>query len=116
MKIIPTMSVEPQTPAEDVEGVQVRWIIDKSIGAPNFAMRHFEIAPGGHTPHHGHDFEHVIKVEKGKGIAVDEKGEELSLEEGQSAFVPANSTHQFRNPFGEPFEFLCIIPNPEKKG
>ena len=108
----------PEKPVEmeGAKNVRMRILVGPDDGSDGIIMRRFSILPGGHTPHHSHAFEHVIKVEKGKGVAIDKKGSELSLEEGQSAFVPANSTHQFKNPYGEPFEFLCIIPNPEKKG
>ena len=108
----------PEKPVE-MEGakdVRMKILIGTGDGSDNIIMRRFSILPGGYTPHHSHDYEHVVKVERGRGIAIDENGVELSLGEGQSAFVPADSTHQFKNPSGEPFEFLCIIPNPEKKG
>ncbi len=41
-----------EAPAQEVAmegavGVKIRWLIGEQNGAPNFAMRHFEIAPGG---------------------------------------------------------------------
>jgi len=100
---------------EGAKDVRMKILLGPEDGSDNIILRRFSIRPGGHTPHHRHPYEHLVKVEKGRGMAIDEAGHELSLGEGQSAFVPADSTHQFRNPYGEPFEFLCIIPNPEKK-
>jgi hypothetical protein len=56
-----------QTPAKPVEmegssGCRVRWLVDEKDGAPTFAMRQFEVAPGGHTPQHFHDYEHEVFV------------------------------------------------------
>ena len=107
---------EKQVEMEGAKEVTMKILIGTGDGSDNIIMRRFRILPGGNTPHHSHNYEHVIKVESGRGIAIDENGNELDLAEGQSTFVPANSTHQFKNPYGEPFEFLCIIPNPEKKG
>jgi quercetin dioxygenase-like cupin family protein len=89
-------------------------LIGPDDGSDNIIMRRFTIHPGGYTPHHNHNFEHVIKVMSGKGIAVDENGQEHHLQSGQSLFVKPNDMHQFKNLNTELFEFLCIIPNPEK--
>lgn len=83
-------------------------------GSQNIVLRHFKILPGGHTPRHKHPYEHLVKIEKGKGIAIDENGEERELSSGNGVFIKPDEEHQFKNPYPEPFEFLCIIPNPEK--
>ena len=57
-----------------------------------------------------------MKIEANKGIAVDENGNEFEVSKGQSVLVSPDVMHQFRNPFSEDFEFLCIIPNPALKG
>ena len=95
---------------EGAEKVKMRILIGEKEGSKNIIMRHFRVAPGGHTPHHQHDFEHVIKIEKGKGILLDLDGVQHEVEAGMSAFIPANEMHQFQNPSDEDFEFLCIIP------
>ncbi len=106
----------PETPVEDEEVVNVlrKILIGPEDGSHNIIMRHFKVLPEGHTPFHSHDHEHIVKIEKGKGIVVLETGEEVMVLQGQSLLVEKNETHQFKNPFSEPFEFLCIILNPEK--
>jgi quercetin dioxygenase-like cupin family protein len=95
--------------------VKMKILIGPNDGSENIIMRHFIIAPGGHTPFHQHNYEHVVKIENNKGITVDENGNEHEVMKGQSLFVKPNDKHQFRNPFNEDFEFTCIIPNPDKK-
>ena len=51
---------------EGAAGCRVRWLIGEGDNAPNFAMRKFEVAPGGHTPRHFHDYEHEVYVLAGK--------------------------------------------------
>jgi len=46
---------------------------------------------------------------------VDKDGKEFEVSEGNSIYVVPDEMHQFRNPFNEDFEFLCIIPNPQKQ-
>jgi quercetin dioxygenase-like cupin family protein len=99
---------------EGADKVRMRILIGPGDGSDNIIMRHFIVAPGGNTPFHNHNYEHVIKVEKGLGIAVDKDGVEHQVKEGQSLFVKPGDLHQFRNPYYRDFEFLCIIPNPEK--
>jgi quercetin dioxygenase-like cupin family protein len=99
---------------DGAKNVKMKILIGPNDGSGDIIMRHFIIAPGGNTPYHQHNYEHVIKVESNKGIAVDEKGNEHEITRGQSLFVKPNDMHQFRNPFNEDFEFTCIIPNPEK--
>jgi quercetin dioxygenase-like cupin family protein len=100
---------------EGAKDVKMKILIGLNEESDNIIMRHFIIAPGGNTPFHQHNYEHVVKIESNKGIAVDEKGIGHEVKKGQSLFVKPNELHQFRNPFSENFEFTCIIPNPDKK-
>jgi len=99
---------------EGTKDVKKKVLIGPDDGSDNIIMRHFIIAPGGNTPYHQHNYEHVVKIESNKGIAVDDNGNEYEVKKGQSIFVKPNEKHQFRNPFGEDFEFTCIILNQEK--
>jgi quercetin dioxygenase-like cupin family protein len=110
------MDVREDIPEEEgTKDVLRRILIGPDDGSLNIIMRHFKILPGGNTPLHRHNWEHVVKIEKGKGIVVNEAGEEIVISEGESLFIPENEEHQFKNPFSDPFEFLCIIPNPERR-
>ena len=104
-------------PAEDVEagarGVKIRWLIKEQTGARNFFMRHFEIATGGFTPHHEHDWEHEVFILNGRGTVLCAAGEK-QFGPGDVIFVPAGERHQFRNAGAEPVELLCLIPSRDK--
>lgn len=104
-----------QVPANEVtmegaSGCQVRWLVGEKDAAPNFAMREFEVAPGGYTPKHVHDYEHEVFVLSGRGVVVDGDAER-PLAAGDVVFVAPNDVHQFRNTGSEPMRFLCLIPN-----
>ena len=95
---------------EGAAGCRVRWLVGEKDSAPTFAMREFEVAPGGHTPKHFHDYEHEVYVLAGRGTILD--GEvERPLAAGDVLFVAPNDVHQFRNTGSKPMRFLCLIPN-----
>jgi quercetin dioxygenase-like cupin family protein len=104
-----------EVPANDVtmegaSGCRVRWLIGEGDQAPTFAMREFEVEPGGHTPKHAHDYEHEVFVLTGEGIVM-EGDQERPLRAGDVVYVAPNDVHQFRNTGGAPMRFLCLIPN-----
>jgi quercetin dioxygenase-like cupin family protein len=107
----------PEAPVkeEKVKNVLMKILIGPDDGSHNIIMRHFKVLSEGHSPFHSHPHEHVVKIEKGKGIVMRETGEEVLVSQGQSLLIEGNETHQFKNPFSEPFEFICTILNPEKK-
>ncbi len=91
-------------------GARMRMLIGHEDAAPNFHMRHFEIAPGGFTPHHSHDYEHEILILSGTGLARSEQGDR-PFKTGDVIFVPANERHQFVNNGGQPCTFICLVPS-----
>lgn len=104
-----------EVPATDVTmegaaGCRIRWLIGEVDQAPNFAMRQFEVEPGGHTPKHVHDYEHEVFVLAGQGVLVDGDAEQ-PLSAGSVVYVAPNDVHQFRNTGPDPLQFLCLIPN-----
>lgn len=95
---------------EGAAGCRVRWLVSSNDNAPNFAMREFELEPGGHTPLHFHPYEHEIFVLAGEG-AIYDQGNERPLRPGDVVFVAPNDVHQFRNTGATSFKMLCLIPN-----
>ena len=96
---------------EGADQVKMRTLIGPEEKAPTFHMREFEVAPGGHTPHHAHDFEHEILVLSGNGVAKSEQGD-WPMAGSDVIFVPAKEKHQFINAGNEPLRFICLIPAP----
>ncbi len=111
MKVTHHTEIEAQTvEMEGARNTKVRWLIGQPEGAPNFAMRQFEIDPGGHTPLHHHDYEHEIYVLEGTGVA--QEGEQTHpLKAGDVVYVQPNDVHQFRNTGTSPLKMLCLIPS-----
>lgn len=84
-------------------------VIGPKEGWGNHVLRLFQIEPGGHTPRHQHDWEHINHVVSGRGrLRIGTAVHELGPKD--FAVVPPNTEHQFENPYDEPFEFICIVP------
>ena len=109
MKAYHYKDIENQDVPEPAEKVKIRWLINEKQGAPNFAMRRFEVEPGGSTPYHTHPWEHEVYVLAGQG-EVRFAGGSHAATPGDFAFVPPNDEHQFVNVGDKPFEFLCMVP------
>ena len=116
MKVCSTESIESRpVTMEGSSGCTVRWLVDAHDGAPNFAMRQFEVAPGGYTPRHSHPYEHEVYVLAGSG-EVYEGDIARPLRSGDVVFVAPDEVHQFRNTGDSPFRFLCLVPNSAGQG
>jgi quercetin dioxygenase-like cupin family protein len=110
MKVKHYTDVTATAVEEGAKGVKIRWVIAEDDGAPNFAMRHFEIAPGGHTPHHTHPWEHEVFILSGRGKVSGPEGE-VALEPGSVVLVPPDEEHHFANHGDEPLTLLCLVPH-----
>lgn len=95
---------------DEAPGVTIRWVIDEvADGAPNYALRVIEVAPGGHTPRHTHPYEHENFVVEGQGrVLIHDAWHEIGP--GSVVFVPANALHTYENAGSAPLRFLCGIP------
>jgi len=94
---------------EGAKDTEIRWLISKEDGAENFAMRLFEIKPGGFTPLHKHPHEHEVFIVDGEGVFVCE-GKEHHFSKDYVIFVPGDKEHQFKNRGDNVLKFLCLIP------
>jgi quercetin dioxygenase-like cupin family protein len=102
-------------PAEPggTKGLTVRWVINASQGATNFAMRVFELEPGKESPFHKHENEHEAYVLAGRGELETEAGK-AELKEGSALFIPARESHCFRNTGDDTLRFIDVIGFPLK--
>jgi quercetin dioxygenase-like cupin family protein len=74
MKFVKYKDVKEEIPTKKgIKGLTIKWLITDKDGAKNFAMRLFEVEPGGNTPWHQHDWEHEIIVLEG---GMDREGRE----------------------------------------
>lgn len=81
---------------------------------PHFALRRFIMQPGGGMPAHTNTVEHEQYVLRGRArVGI---GDQVhTVRAGDVVFIPAGMPHWYEAQEGEPFEFLCVVPNlPDK--
>jgi len=104
-----------EVPLQDVDmdgakDVKVRVLFGPADNAPTFAMRVFEMAPGGHTPFHTHPFEHEAVLLDGDIAVVTEQGDR-PLKQRDVILVPPDKKHQFKNLSDtKAARFMCLVP------
>ena len=106
MRVISYREVEAKK-VEEGSKVKIRWL--NTGGSKIFAVRLFEIAPGGYSPNHSHPWEHEIFVLEGNGTVIGKEGAE-GINVGNIISIPAAETHQIKNTGESTLKFLCIIP------
>ncbi len=112
MKVVRSGHVAAQVVEDEgAKGTTVRWLIGRPDGAPNFAMRVFEVEPGGSTPLHQHAWEHEVYILEGTAEVVTEEGP-AAVSPGDAVLVLPEERHQFRNTGDSTAKFLCMVPLP----
>ncbi len=113
MKIVSLKDV-PKNKVEmtGANGASKQIPLSRNDGAPVYSYRVFTIEPGGNTPYHQHNYEHMNYIIEGEGFLVNEDGEKLQVNKGDFALVLPNEKHQYRNMSSEkPFVMICGVPN-----
>jgi quercetin dioxygenase-like cupin family protein len=113
MKVFTFSDVEAKEADEGASKLKVRWLITKEMGAPNFAMRLFEMEPNGNSPLHTHPWEHEVFILEGEGIVVAKDGEK-KIKAGSVIFIAPNELHQIKNNSKKILKFLCLVPIKDK--
>ncbi|KAJ3443319.1 oxalate-binding protein [Anaeramoeba flamelloides] len=93
----------------------IRWLLDfQNDKMPNFALRRFEIQPGGSIGLHSHAHEHEIYVLSGESCTITNgEDQKVVAKGGDVLFVPPHEPHDYYNNGRDTFTFLCIIPKIE---
>ncbi len=109
--------VQPEDIASPAVGARRRWLVDASMGAPNFTVAEVEVKPGGSTLHHSHTYEHAMFVLEGTGELVESTGAR-PITPWEVIYIAPGDLHQIRNNGGKMLRFLSIEPmlKGEKRG
>lgn len=95
---------------EGTKACTVRWLISEKDRAKHYAMRLFELQPGGIIPLHSHeDKEHEIFIIEGNGVLNDGK-KNIQVMRGDVIFIEPEEKHSFVNNSDGVLKFICVIP------
>lgn len=75
--------------------------------AGRFCLIDMHVPPGGGPAPHRHDFEEMFTVLEGE-IETMFRGDKQTLRAGETANVPANAPHAFKNVSTAPARLLCL--------
>ena len=92
------------------EKAKMRWLIGRKAGATTYAMRYFELHPGGIIPLHTHPEEHEIFILSGSAKVLGTAPKD-NAKTDDVVFIPSMEPHGYDNKNGtEIFRFICVIP------
>ena len=104
-KDVPAMVME----SPEVKAAAMKALISPQQGWEGYVMRVIELGQGGYSPKHTHDWPHINYILEGSG-SLHINGKDNPVEAGSYAYVPAGSSHQYRNEGSGKFRFICIVP------
>jgi len=108
--IVHAADVEAEEVVMDgASGTRMRKALTEREGSPTCALRIFDVEPGGHTPFHTHDWEHLNYILGGHGMIRTENGDN-SVRAGDVCLVKPGLKHQYVNTGNETFSFICLVP------
>ncbi|MBI4552511.1 MAG: cupin domain-containing protein [Candidatus Latescibacteria bacterium] len=89
-----------------------RVLIGPREGAENFAIRYFEIPPGGTSTFEQHPHDQGVVIWRGRARLL--LGWDLfEVGPGDVVYIAPNEQHQFETISDEPLGFICVIPSKE---
>ena len=98
---------ESSLPHFGVAGDTYTILLTGNDTAGRYCLIDMHVPPGGGPPPHRHDFEEMFTVLEGE-IAFTFRDEKSILRAGETANIPANAPHQFRNSSDRPARLLCL--------
>jgi quercetin dioxygenase-like cupin family protein len=93
---------------EGLRSVRKQILVGPRDGYAGF-LREFTLEPGGHTPYHRHDWQHVVYVLEGEGL-VRTGDAEHPLAAGSVVTTDPGQMHGFSNTASGSLRFLCLVP------
>ena len=90
-------------------GVTETWLIGKAERSDNFALRYYELEPGGFSRAETHPYDHGVLFMRGAGEVVIDS-QTYVVGEGDVVYIAPDEMHQIKNAGQEPLGWICVIP------
>ena len=99
---------------EDQGSVSENWLIGKSEGAENFALRFYNVEPHCSSKLETHAHDHGVVILQGQADV--QIGEQIfQASQGDVLYIPPNHLHVLHNTGEGTLGFLCMIPAKREK-
>jgi quercetin dioxygenase-like cupin family protein len=98
---------DPNLPHIGLAGDTYTILLTGENTAGRYCLIDMLVPPGGGPPPHRHDFEEMFTVLDGE-IEVTFRGSKTVVRAGETANIPANAPHHFRNTSERPARLLCM--------
>lgn len=95
--------------AENPRGTK-QILLGPDDGAPNFAVRIFQVAPGKSSNEEEHPWDHGVFIQQGRArVLLGERTEEVQA--GDFVWIEPNERHRLDSLGPELLQFLCVVPD-----
>ena len=85
-------------------------LIGPDEGAPNFAVRIFQLAPGKTSREEEHPWDHGVFIQQGRArVLLGDRTEEVAA--GDFVWIEPNEHHRLESLGPETLQFLCVVPD-----
>jgi len=108
--IIKNLEAVPCGTMPGYDNIRKQIVLGPDDGSNEIILRYFSVEPGGATPHHAHGFPHLVKIEAGNGVVVNDEGLERQVQKGDYVYINDDEIHHFTNTGADAFDFICIVP------
>jgi quercetin dioxygenase-like cupin family protein len=98
---------DPNLPHIGLAGDTYTILLTGENTAGRYCLIDMLVPPGGGPPPHRHDFEEMFTILDGE-IEVTFRGSKTVVRAGETANIPANAPHHFRNTSERPSRLLCM--------
>src|SRR6202035_631786 len=98
---------DPNLPHIGLAGDTYTILLTGEDTAGRYCLIDMLVPPGGGPPSHRHDFEEMFSILEGE-IEVTFRGLQSILRTGETANIPANAPHHFRNVSQRTARLLCL--------
>ena len=95
--------------AEGPRGIK-QILLGPDDGAPNFAIRIFQVAPGKSSNEEEHPWDHGVFIQQGRArVLLGERVDEVKA--GDFVWIEPNERHRLDSLGPETLQFLCVVPD-----
>lgn len=95
--------------SQGASGASETWLIGKAEKAKNFAIRYYELEPGGYSREETHPYDHGVFFIRGSG-QIKLGLSDQPVAQGDIVYIAPDEVHQIKNTGDDALGWICVIP------